>query len=107
MTFVPGKMTFYINGVKVKEYTDTPNAGNSISGKPYNLTIGQDFPTDKYYMGDPGNGDNFNDATKADQYHVIPVAWGGYYQGSLDDLRIYNIALSDTQVTALYTQEKP
>jgi hypothetical protein len=106
-TFVPGKMTFYINGVKVKEYTDTPNPGNSISGKPYNLTIGQDFPTDKYYLGDPGNGANFNDPTKADQYHVIPAAWGGFYQGSLDELRIYNIALSDTQVAALYAQEKP
>jgi len=106
-TFVPGKMVFYINGVKVKEYTDTPNPGNSISAKPYNLTIGQDFPTDKYYMGDPGDWSNFSDPTKPDQYHVIPVSGGGFFQGSLDDVRIYNIALSDTQVGALYAQEKP
>jgi hypothetical protein len=107
VTFAPGKMVFYVDGTKIKEYTDTPNPGLSISGNPYNLTIGQDFPTDKYYMGDPGNGANFSDPTKPDQYHVIPAVWGGFFIGSIDEVRIYNIVLTDTQMTALYNQEKP
>jgi hypothetical protein len=107
VTFTPGHMIFYVDGTKIKEYADVPNPGFSISAKPYNLVIGQDFPTDKYYMGDPGNGANFNDPSKADQYQVIPVAWGGFFKGSLDELRMYNTALTATQISQLYDREKP
>ncbi|MEI9917645.1 MAG: LamG domain-containing protein [Bacteroidota bacterium] len=103
VTFTPGHMIFYVDGTKIKEHTDVPNGGRSISGKPYNLTIGQDFPTDKYSAGD---GTNFGVSSSPD-YHVIPLAWGGYFQGSVDELRMYNIVLSETQIASLYTQEKP
>lgn len=100
------KMIFYINGQPVKEWSDTPDPGHVLD-PPYNLVIGQDFPSDKYYLGDPGNGDNFNDPTMEDQYHVIPAAWGGYLRGSIDELRMYKVALTASQVGALYDREKP
>jgi hypothetical protein len=106
-TYKAGEMVFYVDGQLIKTWTDTPNAPVSISSKPYNLVIGQDFPTDKYFMGDPGDGTNFNDPTKPDQYHVIPVVWGGFFQGSLDELRMYNTVLTATQVSQLYDREKP
>jgi hypothetical protein len=40
-------------------------------------------------------------------YHVIPAAWGGYLHGSLDEVRIYKVALTATQVTSIYDLEKP
>jgi len=31
----------------------------------------------------------------------------GYFKGAIDELKIYNIALADGQVSRLYTDEKP
>jgi hypothetical protein len=37
-----------------------------------------------------------------------PSQWGvGYFRGSMDEIRIYNIALTATQVTSIYDAEKP
>lgn len=104
-TFGDGKTIIYLDGfaVETAKYEDTPNDPVSISSKPYNLVFGQDFPTDKYSTG---NGDNFNTVGHAD-YHVIPLAWGGYFHGSLDEIRIYKSALTDSQVTSIYDAEKP
>lgn len=102
-TYGGGKTLFYVDGTLVKTWENTPNAALSISGKPYNLVIGQDFPTDKYSSGDGANFDNVN----SPDYHVIPLAWGGYFQGSLDELRMYKTVLTATQVASLYDREKP
>ncbi len=104
MTYTAGSMVFYIDGISVKTWTDTPLAAASISGKPYNLVLGQDFPTDKYSLD--ANGTNFDTIGHAD-YHVIPLAWGGYLHGSLDEVRIYKSVLTPAQVTSIYTIEKP
>ena len=104
MTFVAGSMKFYVNGVEAESYTDTPNPAVSISGKPYNLVLGQDFPTDKYSMD--ATGANFDNPQHAD-YKVIPLAWGGYLHGSLDEVRIYKVALTPAQITTIYEVEKP
>jgi hypothetical protein len=109
-TYGNGEMDFYVDGelIKVqKEIGKTDQAFKPISDKPYNLVIGQDFPTDKYYMGDPGNGANFNDPTLADQYHVIPLAWGGHFLGAVDEVRIYNTVLTASQITSIYDREAP
>ena len=34
-------------------------------------------------------------------------AWAGFFQGKLDEFRIYSIAMSDAQVTALHNAEAP
>jgi hypothetical protein len=104
MTYTANSMKFYVNGVLRKEWTDVPNAAASISAKPYNLVLGCDFPTDKY-SSDP-NGTNFDNASHAD-YKVIPAAWGGYFHGYLDEVRIYKSVLSGSQVTSIYDLEKP
>jgi hypothetical protein len=103
VTHTAGEMIFYINGVKVKTWNDTPNPAFSISAKPYNLVLGCDFPTDKYSSGD---GTNFGTVGHAD-YQVIPAEWGGYLHGYLDEVRIYKTALSSSQVTSIYDLEKP
>lgn len=102
-TFGDGKTIFYIDGDMAKTWSDTPNAPISISDKPYNLVFGQDFPTDKYSAND---GANFDVVGNVD-YHVIPLAWGGYFHGSLDEIRIYKSALSASQVLGIYNSEKP
>lgn len=91
VTFGGGHMVFYVNGVMVKDWDNTPGTAIDISANPINLTIGQDLPTDKYT------------ATEGDFY----VNWGGYFKGSLDEIRIYNAVLTGTQVTSLYNIEKP
>lgn len=103
VTFGGGKMTFYIDGVAVKTFEDTPGDAVSISDKAYNLVIGQDFPTDKYSAGD---GTGFDDPASPN-YKVIPLAWGGYFRGLLDEVRIYNTVLTASQVETVYNREKP
>lgn len=102
-TFGDGKMVFYVDGQLVKAWEDTPNPAVSISAKPYNLVIGQDFPSDKYSAGD---GTGFDDIASPN-YHVIPLAWGGHFKGSLDEFRMYSTVLTATQVSDLYDREKP
>jgi hypothetical protein len=104
-TFGDSKTIIYLDGIAIEAstYNDTPNPPVSISGKPYNLVFGQDFPTNKYAAGD---GANFNTVGHA-EYHVIPLAWGGYFHGSLDEIRIYKSDLSASQVLSIYNAEKP
>lgn len=107
VTYTAGSMKFYINGILIDPsgvWTNTPNAAFSIQGKPYNLVLGCDFPTDKY-SSDP-NGTNFGTVGHVD-YQVIPAAWGGYLHGYLDEVRIYKVALTAGQVTSIYDLEKP
>jgi hypothetical protein len=104
VTYTANSMIFYINGQKVKTWDNTPNPAISISGTPYNLVLGCDFPSDKY--SSDASGANFDAIGHAD-YHVIPAAWGGYLHGYLDEVRIYKSVLTATQVTSIYDLEKP
>jgi hypothetical protein len=97
VTFGGGNMIFYIDGVAVKTWDNTPGTAMSISGDPYNLVIGQDFPTDQYAATDA----NF------DTDHKIPLAWGGYFRGLLDEMRLYKTVLSASQIQSIYDREKP
>lgn len=97
VTFGGGNMIFYVDGEMVKTWDNTPGTAMSISETPYNLVIGQDFPTDQY----AATPDNF-DADKK-----IPLEWGGYFRGYLDELRMYKTVLSDSQIKSIYDREKP
>lgn len=96
-TFGDGNTIFYVDGEFVKEWNDTPGTAKSISSEPYNLVFGQDFPTDKYA----------STTTNFDNDHIIPLEWGGYFRGSLDEIRIYKSALTSGQVASIYNAEKP
>ena len=96
VTYKSGAMTFYINGTPVKAWTDV--TGDPVGVKStINLVIGQDLPTSVYTNDPKDNADGNN----------FYAPYGGYFNGSLDEVRIYNIVLSDAQVKSIYTAEKP
>jgi Concanavalin A-like lectin/glucanases superfamily len=92
-----GEMVFYINGTETRRWTDTP--GDLATVTDHDLAIG--VGSSRYADTDV----NYGDVNHAD-YHVIPEAWGGYFRGSLDELRIYNTVLTGPQVKSIYDDEK-
>ena len=92
VTYTGGKMTFYIDGVKAKEWTDfdpgtliEPHAGVDICiGQALPTSVYTDIPDDPYQWQE----------------------WLGYFKGYLDDMRFYNVILTDAQVQILYNYEK-
>lgn len=92
VTFGGGHMVFYLNGVMVKDWDDTPGTAISQSGAPVNLVFGQDLPSTGYSLND--TDPNY-------------LNWGGFYIGALDEVRVYKTVLSASQVTSIYDVEKP
>ncbi len=94
-TYKSGEMNFYIDGTLVKSWTDVTGDLAPVKSN-INLTIGQDLPTSLYVNDEKDNadGNNFNGP------------WGGYYNGTMDDVRMYNAVLTSTQITSLYNAEK-
>lgn len=92
VTFGGGHMVFYLNGVMVKDWDNTPGTVISLSAAPVNLVFGQDLPSTGYSTLD--TDPNY-------------LNWGGFYIGTLDEVRIYKSVLSASQVTSIYTVEKP
>jgi hypothetical protein len=93
VTFEKGEMVFYIDGTEQARWDDTPGSPDIVAG--HNLAIG--VGSSKYADTDA----NY----EIDK--IIPVAWGGYFHGSLDELRIYKAVLSPTQIMSIYTLENP
>ena len=70
---------------------NVPDAAiTNISAEPVDLVFGQDLPNGIYADDDTHN-----------------VAWGGYFKGKLDDIRLYNRVLSSQEVASIYNLEKP
>jgi len=93
VTFGGGEMVFYINGVKMVTWDDTP--GDLVTVTDHDLVFG--VGSSKYAATDVNYGTD----------HIIPIAWGGYFQGSLDEIRMYNTVLTASQILTLYSTEKP
>lgn len=87
-----GNMTFYIDGTEI---VSIPRESNMVAVTGHNLAIG--VGSSKY----AATADNY-DADK-----IIPAAWGGFFNGSIDELRIYKAVLSGTQIQSIYDLEKP
>ncbi len=95
VTYKSGEMNFYVAGTLVKSWTDV--TGDPVAVKSsINLVIGADLPASLYQSNEnpDADGNNFNGP------------WGGYFAGDLDDVRIYNVALSAAQVKSIYDAEK-
>jgi hypothetical protein len=91
VTLKEGEMDFYADGELVKSWTDV-TGGLNAPPNPVAFTIGQEFPNER-----PG-------IAPADD----PAQWGaGYFRGSLDDIAIYNVALSASQVKGIFDMQKP
>lgn len=93
VTFEDGTMAFYIDGTQMEVWDNTPGTAVNVSGN--NLVFGRD--TDEYAADDSNYGEDL----------IIPLAWGGYFHGVMDEVRIYNAALSAAQIQSIYNQEKP
>lgn len=81
---------FYLNGKLVRTLTDKIGPPYTLT-TPYNITIGNELPKSKYNLADSNNPD----------YYWAP----DYFTGTLDDIRFYNIALTDKEVLSVYTAE--
>jgi len=91
------ELKFYVDGTLTKTWTETdkgigPLTQTLASPDPQPFIIGG-VATDAELAA------NFMAWTTADNL--------GYFKGIIDELKIYNIALSDGQVSKLYNDEKP
>jgi len=91
------ELKFYVNGTLTKTWTESdkgigPLTQTLTSPDPQPFIIGC-VATDAELAA------NFMEWTTADNL--------GYFKGVIDELKIYNIALADGQVSKLYNDEKP
>jgi hypothetical protein len=93
VSFGGGNTTFYVDGTVTQVWDNTPGTALPVSGNA--LVFGRDTDV---YAADDSNYDNDL---------IIPLAWGGYLHGLMDEVRIYNTVLSATQVQSIYDTEKP
>lgn len=89
VSYISGAMKFYVNGALVKNanVTGTP----STLADPIPLAIGQQLPKAIYNSSAGGEYDYYGPA---------------FFNGSMDDIRIYNRALTDAEVLSIYTVER-
>lgn len=94
---VAKELKFFVNGTLTKTWTEeTKGIG------PLTQTLAEPDPQPFIIGGvatDAELAAHFMDWTTADNL--------GYFKGIIDELKIYNIALSDGQVSKLYNDEKP
>ena len=93
VTFGDGNMIFYLNGDESQAWDNTP--GTALPNTDNDLVFGRD--TDVYAEDDSNYENDL----------IIPLPWGGYFHGAMDDVRIYNTILTSTQVQSIYDLEKP
>lgn len=89
VTFGDGHLRFYVNGTMTR---DIVQAGTIIKNGSVDFCFGQDIPTNSYGL------------TPSDPNYVGD---GGYLSGSLDEIRMYKAVLSPSQISAIYSLEKP
>lgn len=91
------ELKFYVNGTLTKTWTE---ANKGIGPLTQTLTAPAPQP---FIIGgvatDAELAANFMEWTTASNL--------GYFKGSIDELKIYNIALADGQISKLYMDEKP
>ena len=93
-SYVDGTMKFYINGVLIRTITDVKGALKAIP-QSVPLAIGQQLPNSLYNSAPTGG-------QAADYYQFYGES---FFKGQMDDIRIYNRALTDAEVTSIFTIE--
>lgn len=92
VTYESGSMVFYVDGVQTQEYTDL--TGSMVKVEDHDLAIGC------------GSSKYADDDSNYDNDHIIPAPWGGFFNGKLDDIRLYNRVLTSAEVSSIYALEK-
>ncbi len=87
-----GTEVFYINGTPVKTWTNLAHTIKQIN-PGVDLSIGSDLPNAAYKYDSNGADGNYY------------IEYGGYWTGDMDDIMIYNTALTAQQVTQLHNQQ--
>ncbi|MDR1416301.1 MAG: LamG domain-containing protein, partial [Prevotellaceae bacterium] len=91
-------LDLYTNGLLVKHWTseDKPNLQGTIAPNEgaWPLTIGTFYSFNGAVNGD---WDGWANAT--------PEEWNSYFVGAIDELKVYNTALTEGQVSGLYNSE--
>lgn len=95
------ELTFYVNGVLTKTWNESTK---TIGPMTQSLTKPDPQP---FIIGAAATDDEIaNDAdTKWMDWTTAENL--GFFKGAIDELKLYNIALSEGQVSKLYTDEKP
>lgn len=90
VTYTNGTMIFYLDGAMSKTLAVS---GTPITVSPaVNLSIGNELPASYYNL-----------TSDADPFYY----WGAsYFTGGLDEIRLYNTALTANQVLSIYSQER-
>jgi hypothetical protein len=101
LDLVAQKLDFYVNGVNTMEWTSVtkPNLQGTIV--PYTAVSASKLPL---LIGAAITYAEAN-ATWTGWVWNTPPTWG-YFTGSLDELKVYNVALTDGQVALIYNNEK-
>lgn len=94
------ELTFYINGLLSKTWTESDMADLGGIG-PITQTLTAPNPQ-PFLIGVAAT-----DTEVATWAEVQTPTTFGHFKGAIDELKIYNIALSELQVSKLYTDEKP
>ncbi|MGY3089552.1 hypothetical protein ACVWYF_002600 [Hymenobacter sp. UYAg731] len=93
-SYVSGTMKFYVNGALVKTWTDVTGA-MAAAPQPVPLCIGQQLPNSIYNSSPTGS-------QAADYFQFYGES---FFKGQMDDIRIYNRALTDAEVQSIFTIE--
>jgi hypothetical protein len=94
-SYVDGTTKFYVNGALVKTYTDVTGPLKTAP-QAVPLCIGQQLPK-TIYNSTPTGGQA---AGYFDYYGPA------FFKGQIDEIRLYNRALTDAEVQSIYTIEK-
>jgi hypothetical protein len=92
VTYGDGEMIFYVNGTEMDSYDEL--SGDLAAVTDHDLVFGQ------------GSSQYASTTDDYDTDQIIPLAWGGYFHGSLDEIRIYKTVLTSSQISSIYEQEK-
>ncbi|MDP4276629.1 MAG: LamG domain-containing protein [Bacteroidota bacterium] len=96
MNLTSGKLTFYVNGLKTMEWTTATKPNFTGTLKDYATTLPLMIGACTTYA---------EANTWTWEWARTPAGWDGFI-GSMDELKVYNIALTDGQAAKLYNDEK-
>jgi len=96
MSLTTGKLSFYINGANTMEWTKETQEGLTGTVKPYTTILPLII----------GGCTTYTEAVAAFDWTGwnTPSTWDGFV-GSMDELKVYNVALTAGQVAKLYKDE--
>lgn len=96
MNLTTGTLTFYVNGVSTMVWTSTTKPNLSGTVKPYATVLPLMIGACTTYAE--------ANAVWTWSWPRTPAGWDGFI-GAIDELKVYNIALTDGQVAKLYKDE--